>query len=132
MGASTVSYLISAGTHNGTAFGIVVAYSLNDINPEIRIREQGKMLPSAIAFTEKNLDASVTYMAGASISPIAKGTKGSLSITAKDPAGASKTYSLANAMALSTSINHSDRGVSMITTSFSVEDSGDTTTLSQA
>jgi len=129
MAASGASNVLTAGSHNAAAFGIVTNWSLDFSAVPAPLREQGKMLPSAIGMTEKNFAGMVTYIAGAGLGFIAPGTKGALSFTVADnTGGGSKAYSGANMKCFGTALAHQDRTFAVYTSVFICEDSADTTT----
>ena len=126
MAATGASTVVTAGSHNGTAFGIVTNYSMSSDASPLPLPEQGKMLPSAIGITAKGIVAVVTYVAGAGQGFIAAGTLGTLSFTIADlTGGATKTASCVKMKCFSCVLNHADRSLASFTAVFICEDSTD-------
>lgn len=110
MSADGASLIITVGTFNGTAFGILQNYSIeSDVSVEA-LKNQGALGNSALGITGKAGLCLMTWVAGAGSGLFAVGTKGDVVATAKDCKGAgTKTRTASDCVALGGKILHSDR-----------------------
>lgn len=129
MADTNASHIITAGTFNGTAFGVVEDYSIDQSGDPMILRGQGKLRPTVLGFSTKDVLATVTYIANVTTNFIARGTAGTLSITAGDLAGGgTKAHAPADMVCIGCVLNHRDRDFARFTASFIQVDSGDDNT----
>jgi hypothetical protein len=131
MSAATADAVISVGTHNGTAFGVVTGFTLSQDGVPLSLKKQGAQLDSAIGFVGKSIVATVTYIAGVTTGYIAIGTTGTLSFTANElSAGGTNSTSCALMKCIGCTKTHQDRSFAIMTATFMVEDDADATSVS--
>lgn len=129
MAASDAIAVISAGTFNGTAFGIATQYTIEQGDVPLPLKEQGEQRDAAIGAVGRNVTAVVTYVAGVSTGFIAPMTKGTLSFTELElTGGGTQTASCTLMKCISCVLSHSDRNLGFFTATFMLEDAADTAT----
>lgn len=126
MADTNASHMITAGTFNGTAFGVVEDYSVDQSGDPMILRGQGKRRPTVLGFSTYDTLATVTYIANITTNFITRGASGTLSITAGDLAGGgTKATAPTDMVCVGCVLNHKDRDFGRFTASFIQVDSGD-------
>ncbi|HEY3320878.1 MAG TPA: hypothetical protein VGP72_10475 [Planctomycetota bacterium] len=127
MAEQNASLILTIGTFNGTAFGVVQNFNETQIVGTAPISGQGKLGVSALGITQVTGHCVVTWVGGAGARPFKYGTKGPLAFTVKDcEGGATQDYPASNMVALGSSTVHSDRTFVVISQEFAnVSDTGE-------
>lgn len=125
MSAESAGLKIMVATFDGAPLGILLNLNFDESDNAQPLSDLGKDYPTVIGVSGKVAGASLTAVLSSDVTFVPTGTKGTISITVKDPSGNTEPYDYDNMQLVRRSRAHTDRTYSGYTYEFMHCDAAD-------